>query len=152
MERMIVSNAILLGETKRLLKEGKKVTIKVKGNSMLPFLHGDRDSVELIPTENYQHGDIVLAEVKEDHYVLHRILSMDGNEPEAKVILMGDGNIKGVETCKVKDLIGKVACIYKKNKQIDPNTDEERKKAEIWLRLRPIRRWILAIYKRVYRL
>lgn len=152
MERVVISNAVLLGEAKRLLKEGKKVTIKVKGNSMLPFLHGDKDSVELTSTENYEVGDIVLAEVTENHYVLHRILSIDGNEPEATIILMGDGNIKGIEKCERKDLIGKVDYIFKKDKQINPNTEEERKKAQQWRRLRPIRRWILAIYKRLYRI
>ena len=152
MEKVIVSNAALIGETKRLLEKGIKVTLKVKGNSMLPFIHGNRDSVELISSNTYQAGDIVLAEVKKDHFVLHRIISIDGNEPDSSVVLMGDGNIKGTEKCQRKDLIGKVECIYKKNKQIDPNSEKERKKARQWQRLLPIRRWILAIYKRVYRL
>ena len=152
MERVVVSNAVLLGETKRLLEKGKKVTLKVKGNSMLPFIHGNRDSVGLVSSTTYQAGDIVLAEVKEDHFVLHRILSIERNEPDSSVILMGDGNIKGTEKCQRKDLIGKVECIYRRNKQIDPNSEKERKKARHWQRLLPIRRWILAIYKRIYRL
>lgn len=147
--KLIIPNAILLGEVERLLEEGRKVTILVKGNSMLPFITGGKDSVELEKCQEYQSGDIVLAEVSKGHYVLHRIISIEGNEPGAKVVLMGDGNICGTEHCCRKHITGRVNKIIKKNKEIDPNTPEERKKARLWKRLFPVRRWILAIYKRI---
>ncbi|MCE2615638.1 MAG: S24/S26 family peptidase [Phocaeicola sp.] len=147
--KLIFPNAILLGETERLLDEGRKVTILVKGNSMLPFITGDKDSVELEKYLEYQIGDIVLARIAEGQYVLHRVIFIEGNQPDAKVVLMGDGNIRGMEQCYRKHIIGRVNKIIKKNKEINPNTPEERKKARLWKRLLPVRRWILAIYKRI---
>ena len=47
MHKVVVPNAILLGEVKSLLAEGKDVVIPTKGNSMLPFIRGGRDSVNL---------------------------------------------------------------------------------------------------------
>lgn len=42
MRTTTVSNEVLLPEVAKLLDEGRKVTIKAKGNSMLPFMVGHR--------------------------------------------------------------------------------------------------------------
>ena len=47
MEKLIINNDILFSKVVELLKEDKTVTIPVKGVSMLPFIKGERDSVEL---------------------------------------------------------------------------------------------------------
>ncbi|MBQ7518155.1 MAG: S24/S26 family peptidase, partial [Bacteroidales bacterium] len=102
---MVLPNALMLGEVKRLVRQGFHVTIRTKGNSMLPFIRGEIDSVELsLPEVPYAKGDIVLAEVEPDHYILHRIWEMRGE----KVILMGDGNCRGKEKCRYENLIAKV--------------------------------------------
>ena len=44
MKKVILSNDVLLPEIIRLLNEGESITMKVKGNSMLPFIT-DRNSV-----------------------------------------------------------------------------------------------------------
>ena len=61
---------------------------------MLPFIVGDRDSVRL-RKEPVAVGDAVLAEIAPGRYVLHRIISL----VKDRVVLMGDGNLSGVETC-----------------------------------------------------
>ena len=45
MKKLILPNEILMGEVERLLSQGTAVTIMTKGNSMLPFIVGERDSV-----------------------------------------------------------------------------------------------------------
>lgn len=47
MEKLIVSNDTFFEEVIVLLREGKKVTVPAKGESMLPFIVGGVDSVVL---------------------------------------------------------------------------------------------------------
>lgn len=78
MEKVVISNDIFFAEVLRVLREGKNVTIPVKGVSMLPFIRGDRDSVELEPLADARPlavGDIVLFRVA-GRYILHRIIQL----------------------------------------------------------------------------
>lgn len=135
-----VANEILLPEVGRLLAEGHKVELKTKGNSMLPFIVGDRDSVLLCRHESLEPGDIVLAEIGPKHYVLHRIYEVSGN----RLTLMGDGNIRGTEHCLTENILGTVELILKPDgRNIVPG------KASVWKHLLPLRRLILGIYRRI---
>ena len=145
-DKRIVPNDVMLGEVRKMIAEGHSVTIKVKGVSMLPFIVGDRDSVRLVKPSRLKERDIVLAEIDEGHYVLHRIKRI---EP-TRITLMGDGNLRGLEFCRPKDIAGKVEVIFRNGKSIDPWTSSEQQKVGIWLALTPIRRILLAIYRRVF--
>ena len=144
--KVIVPNAILLGEVTSLLNEGKDVILMTKGNSMLPFIRGERDSVNLRKLESLAVGDIVLAQVREDVYVLHRVFSVDGSI----VTLMGDGNLKGKERCRRSDISGTVMEILKDGgKVVDCRGRKALALARIWRLLLPFRRYILAVYRRI---
>lgn len=123
-----------------LLAEGKDVEMTPKGNSMLPFIKGGRDSVVLTkPFRAFEVGDIVLAKVG-DRFIMHRVFAVEGK----KLTLMGDGNICGTEHCASDDVIALVTEIHKENgKKVIPG------KAVFWRRIRLFRRYILAIYRRV---
>lgn len=140
MTGMMMPNDALLGSVSGMLSEGRAVVIKARGLSMLPFIVGDRDSVELVRAESYQPYDIVLAEISPGTYVLHRVFVMEGD----RVTLKGDGNLRGVEKCSVRDIKGKVAHI------IRPSGRETACSSERFLRRS--RRWRLAPYfvKRIY--
>lgn len=107
--RITLPNAIMLGEVDRLLQEGKSVIIMTKGNSMLPFIKGEKDSVELIRHGSYAIGDIVLAQITPGHFVLHRIISIGQDD----VTLKGDGNLVGTEKCRLGDICGSVSYIIR---------------------------------------
>ena len=138
----IVPNSILLAEVGRLLDEGKDVELLTKGNSMLPFIHGGKDSVVLrkFAPESLNTGDIILAEVSPSHYVLHRLVSCDGD----RLTLHGDGNLQGVEQCLRKDVLGTaVEVVRPGERHVAPP------KAVLWNRLPyVVRRYFLAFYKR----
>ena len=146
MEKKIIPNDLLLGEVSRLVAEGEKVTIMTKGVSMLPFIRGERDSVLLQRPENLAPGMIVLAYVENRRYVLHRIMSMEGD----KVTLMGDGNIAGVERCRIEDVKAVAVKIITPKGEIDCMSRKHLRRAAIWKSLLPVRRWILAIYRRLF--
>lgn len=143
MQQIVYPNKIILPEIEKLLNENHPVVIKVKGMSMLPFIVGDRDSVELLKPLSLRVGDIVLAHLPNDQYVIHRIIDINGDE----VRLMGDGNICQVEVCQRNMISGKVLRIIKGKKSILCARRRERVKAKIWRMLLPGRKYILALYK-----
>ena len=145
MKKMILPNDVLLGEVERLLRGGTTVTIKTKGYSMLPFIVGGRDSVVLKPyTERPLPGDIALARLNGNIYVLHRVLSVFN---DSKVVLMGDGNIKGREYCCIDDLCGKAAMIIRNGRGVKTDSRWFLCCSYIWLKLLPVRRILLAVYR-----
>ena len=147
MHKVVVPNAILLGEVKSLLAEGKDVVIPTKGNSMLPFIRGGRDSVNLRRLDTLEAGDIVLAEIREGSYVLHRVIVVDGDT----VTLMGDGNRRGVEVCRRKYIAGTAMTILKDGvKEVDCRSRKALRRARNWRRLLPLRRIILGFYRRLF--
>lgn len=137
----IIHNAI------DLVNEGMRVTFPVKGYSMLPFIIGSRESVDLVKPEQIKVGDVVLAWVENCRYVIHRIIRIEGDQ----VTLMGDGNIAGVEHCLLKDVAAKAINVVTPGSKHHPLYNPWRIKAShLWWRLLPVRRWILAIYRRTW--
>ena len=137
-------DAQVLAEAIRLVAEGIEVIFPVNGNSMRPFIEGGSESVLLVRPEGIKPMDIVLARVERDRYVVHRVLSIEGE----RVTLMGDGNLAGREYCECKDIYAKVTHIVRK---------DGRKRAldtsfmiflqEMWLVFLPIRRYLLKLYR-----
>mgnify|MGYP001014079459 CR=1 FL=1 len=138
-----LANEILLPEIAALLLEGNAVILKAKGNSMLPFIVGGEDSVELKKKDTIRVGDIVLAEVNPLCFVLHRVVSVTDDE----VILMGDGNVSGKEICRTNNVMGHAINIIKKDKTVDCNARGTLFRARVWRMLLPIRRPLLIIYR-----
>ncbi|WP_459187428.1 S24/S26 family peptidase [Parabacteroides sp. APC149_11_2_Y6] len=143
MKRICVSNDVLLGEVAYLLKAGGSVTFRVKGNSMRPLLHGEKDKVILIPPVAVKQGDLVLARLHAGNYVLHRIIQIQGD----RLTLMGDGNLIGKEYCNMDNLVGKVEAVIKKDKTIYCSDWKWKTTSFLWVKLLPIRRYLLKIIR-----
>lgn len=140
MTQIRMPNDILLAQAGNFLKEGREVILKAKGDSMLPFIRNGRDSVALHRCDEPQVGDIVLVRLP-GRYVMHRIISKSGDE----YTMMGDGNVRGTESFCKEDVLGKVTRIIRPDgREIIPG------KGRIWKSLLPIRRWLLAFYRRIW--
>ena len=148
MNKVVVPNSILLGEVKSLLAEGKDVVIPTKGNSMLPFIRGGRDSVNLRRLDTLEVGDIVLAEIREGVYVLHRVFAVDGDS----VTLKGDGNLRNVEQCRRSDIAGTAMGILKDSgREVDCRGRKAMRRARAWRTMPTLfRRIFLGIYRRIF--
>lgn len=147
MQKSSMPNEIILSEVSRLVSEGEQVVLMTKGVSMLPFIVGNRDSVLLTAPESFSVGDIVLARIDGCRYVLHRVIELDGDS----VVLMGDGNIRGVEKCMKSDVTALALSIIRPDgSRIDCRSEKHLRQARLWRKLLPLRRWILAVYRRVY--
>lgn len=144
-----IPNKILIEEVRKALLAGKSATFRVKGFSMRLFLENERDIVKIasVPPENIRRGDVVLAEVKADLFVLHRVIRRSGDA----LTLMGDGNIRGTESCRVEDVVGKVTEFYRKGRTKPDSVNGWKWKvySSIWLAATPVRRIILGICRRL---
>jgi len=141
---MKVANDILIPELGRLIAEGKEVRFTPSGVSMRPYIEGDKDSVILAPlTREPKRGDILLASVTNlcgrQTYVLHRLVRIENH---SLYILQGDGNLAGEERCSRGDIIGVVTRIESPSGRCKPLTN-----GRLWYVLKPLRKWLLKIYR-----
>ena len=143
----IVSTDLLIPSVLEFIAEGHTVTLPLRGWSMRPFLEHERDKAILSRVDNLAVGDIVLAEVAKDRYVLHRLVRIDGNQ----LTLLGDGNMKP-EHCLRQDVRAKATGFLRKGREkVDrPEQMKWRLYAAYWMR-QPlfVRRCLLAIYRRL---
>ena len=134
---------LILSEAVRLVGEGVEVIFPVNGRSMRPFIEGGRDSVLLVKPVDVKPMDVVLAQVIGGNYVVHRVLLIDGDY----ATLMGDGNLQGRETCECKKIYAKVTHVVTPNgKRHALNTPFIHFVQRMWLKVLPLRRYLLKFY------
>ena len=139
MDKKTYPNALLFGEVAAVLDEGREAIILPTGNSMLPFIRGGVDRVVLHRAPDVAVGDIVLV-YTEGRYLLHRVIAREGDA----LTLMGDGNVRGQEHCRIADVIGTVGEIIRPD-----GSSRTPGKGCFWRALRPVRRYLLAFYRRI---
>ena len=138
MDKIVLPNNVLLDEVAQLLAEGREVVMTTKGRSMLPFIRGEVDRVNLRQPDSLKVGDIVLAYF-ENRYLLHRIVDIHGDE----ITLMGDGNLKGTERGDRSHVVGKVVEI------ITPDQRQHKPgKAWLWRHTLFLRKYLLKVYRK----
>ena len=129
---------MLIPQFKQLLDEGHTVRFRVRGISMRPFLEDRRDIVTLA----------ILAEVAPKHYVLHRVVRLQGDQ----ITLQGDGNINYTESCLRKDVVGIVTEFYRKGRKTPDLASGKKWRyySKIWLLLTPLRRYLLYAHRNIW--
>lgn len=132
-EKVTMPNDMLLADVVSLLSSGHTVTLRAKGDSMFPFIVGDRDCVVLQRSRSVRVDDIVLAHLPGRSYVLHRVYgtATDG------FVLMGDGNVCGTVLKIIRD--GRHAAC---------RSPQEMRSVRLWKWLLSVRRYILALCRR----
>lgn len=141
-----MTDDVIIKEAVRLVQDGVSVTFPVKGRSMLPFIFGGRESVILQKPDSLQSGQVVLAEVSPDRYVVHRIIKVTKD----LITLMGDGNIRGTESCPPDKVLAIATHVVNEKGQRRPlYSKAQNAKAKLWYHIRPLRRYILAALRRL---
>ena len=129
-----ISNRELFSVVRDTLIEGNSVRISVKGESMLPFFRsGSTITLRPVRKEDIRKYNVVMADAGHA-FVVHRIIDIKGDA----ITLLGDGNIAGTESVTCDKIYGVVDC-----------SSLHLFFARIWLWLRPVRRYPLAIFRRV---
>lgn len=143
-QRKEFQNDKFLPLVRHYISQGETAIIFVKGYSMRPFLEHLRDRVKLAPWKELNVGDAILAEIAPGHFVLHRIIEIDGKN----ITLMGDGNIRGTEHCTFDNVCGVVTEYIRPAGHVLLATDTKlQRRIRLWRRLLPIRRYLLFLYR-----
>ena len=129
-----IANRELFAIVRDTLLEGSTVRIAVNGQSMLPFFRsGSTITLRPINEGDIRKYNVVMADAG-NAFVVHRIIEVG----EEFVTLLGDGNYLGTARVTRDKIYGVVDCsalhIFF---------------AKIWLWMRPVRRFPLAIFRRV---
>lgn len=129
-----IANRELFAIVRDTLLEGKTVRVSVKGESMLPFFRsGSTITLRPIKESDIRKYNVVMADAGHA-FVVHRIIEVNDN----MVTLLGDGNYIGTERVTRDKIYGIVDC-----------SASHIFFAKIWLWLRPMRRFPLAIFRRI---
>ncbi|WP_159730162.1 S24 family peptidase [Sphingobacterium sp. 18053] len=97
----VISNEDYFAEVQRILREGKEVRIRVKGNSMRPFIRdGDTVLLRAYQGQSLALGSNILAKDK-GKFVFHRFIGKKND----LYILAGDGNLVLREYVGATDII-----------------------------------------------
>lgn len=142
-KKITLANNVFFEEIKSYLGKGQRVTIRVAGSSMSPFLqHGDRVVLKPIGNNDFKLGRIVLADT-EKGYILHRIVKMTNNE----IWLAGDANLQQIEKVKRDEVLAIVAEAFGDKGKINVHSFVFINAAFVWYWARPVRRLINWIKK-----
>jgi len=146
MKKMVLNNDLLFGNVTALLNEGKKVTIPVKGYSMLPFIIGERDLVVLEKPQGEVKKDDIILFTQNGRWVLHRVLEVK----DGIAIIQGDGIIINKETADKDHIYGKVIKILRHGKrEVEPYSPSMLKRVHLWQSLGKLRRYPLWILRHI---
>ncbi len=146
-KKIKIDNHLFFTEVSRKFREGcKSVTFTVYGVSMHPFLGSGRDKVVLVPPMPPQVGQVVLAEIAPATYALHRIIKIEGE----KITMRGDGNyLSSTEEFTADKIVGTAEAFIRKGKHVSTNSRTWRWYSAVWEAAKPLRRLLLAFYRRI---
>lgn len=129
-----IANRELFAIVRDTLLEGNTVRVAVNGQSMLPFFRsGSTITLRPIKEGDIRKYNVVMADAGHA-FVVHRIIEVG----EDNITLLGDGNYNGTERVARDRIYGIVDC-----------SALHLLLAKIWLWLRPVRRYPLAIFRRI---
>jgi signal peptidase I len=127
-----------------LLNLGFGVRFRAPGTSMHPTIrHGDLITVEPVEPFELKRGDIILYRLQ-GNFIAHRIFNIEEREGRSLTfILKGDASITCDAPVKSEQVLGKVVCLERDHRIIDPYSF----KVRIWSRLY---RWLARLKRSVF--
>ncbi len=140
-----VPNRSFFEVVESLIEQGQPVELRMRGGSMRPYLRGDRDVAVLEPVapEQLKKGDVVLFRYRGAH-LLHRIAAIDGD----RLSLLGDGALNGEQAVR-SDVVARLVRVIRPSGRTESATSAGvRLYTGVWRGLRPLRRYLLAVYDR----
>lgn len=140
-----VSASVLLPRYRVLLETVDTLPLAVTGSSMVPFLVPGRDSVVLTRMKHPpKRGDIVLYQRENGAYVLHRVY---GTDADGVCCMVGDAQQELERGIAPRQLIAVVCAARRKGKLQRPGMFWWEFFSKIWIRLVPLRPFLLRVYR-----
>lgn len=134
---------------RELTEQGQEVSMIVAGGSMLPFLAHDRDMILFQkPDRQLRCGDMVFYQRPNGRFVMHRIcrITADG------YYMIGDAQTLIEGPLPEQCIFAYVTQVRRKGKWIDDKDFWWRFFEKIWIRIIPLRRFLVDGYCFVKRL
>jgi len=142
----VISNNAFVKNIEPLLSKGNSVELCCLGSSMQPYLRGDGSEVIVaspFTPEELKRGTIVLCRYG-DQYICHRII----RRTDDAILLQGDGVIGKREQITGSDVVGIIRTVIRRNrKPASTQSKAARCYWRCWLRLTPVRKYLLRIYR-----
>lgn len=139
----IVDHDAYLFILKELIESGKEVSLLISGSSMSPFLIHHRDMIWIKkPDRDLHTGDMVFYQRKTGAFVMHRIHHRDSN---GLFWIIGDAQTE-MEPVEEECIFGLITKVQRKGKQIMPGDFWWEFFEHIWIRMVPMRRWLIWAY------
>lgn len=138
----------MMEEIRTLISEGRTVELTAKGYSMNPFIMHLRDIIVLGPwkDEEIRKGTVVLAKTSNGDYVIHRIISREGDA----ITLMGDGNVGLTEKARIEDIIASMYSVKRKRRTYRTDGLAWRLYSWFWMLITPVKRYPLALWRKLH--
>lgn len=149
MGTIVMPNGAMADLIEEAVNKGETVRLRVQGNSMYPFLRNGKDVVEIqkVRAEKVRRGDIILFRYSSS-FILHRVVSRKGEVVKTQ----GDGVWTFFETIAADQIIGVVRSVLCENgKMVRLDSAGWIVLARFWISLRPLRRYLLFMLRKVRR-
>jgi hypothetical protein len=128
-----------------MLKNGKSISIRVKGTSMKPFLNSEKDLIEIAPiTKGIKVNDICMFKTL-NGFTVHRLINIVNDN----FFFNGDSQTTLEGPIKKDDIIGVVKKIRKKSFSFGINNPIYIVLSNFWRITLPLRPKIINLYKRI---
>ncbi len=140
-------NRISFSELDPVIREcidsGAEVRLGITGSSMNPLVIDKRDSVVLKKADGLKRLDVPLYVRPNGQYVLHRIIKIRNG----MFVLAGDAQTQVETGITEKDCIAVAAGFYRNGRYIGCDCLKYRVYSRIWVLLRPVRKYLLQLYR-----
>jgi hypothetical protein len=140
-----IKSAQLFPAISELLQNNQRVRIRVTGDSMMPFLRADTDSVELsaVSFKDLRLGQITLIKRTTGQYILHRLVY----KKKDCFYIAGDAQSRVEGPLLPGQLVAVVSNIWRGDKLISQSNIFRRLLLFFWWLRLPIRYVLMKIYR-----
>ena len=126
-----------------ILKDGKDVNLLITGHSMSPFLRHKRDTIIISkPDGDFYRGQMVFYRRENGQYVMHRIHHIR----QDYLYMIGDHQVVIEGPINKQQVFGVVHKVIRNGKLITKGNILWGFFEHIWIRIVPLRRYVLKIY------
>ena len=134
---------VLMEPLLALMEETGTVPLVISGYSMTPFLVHGRDTVYLSKVDRpLKKGDMILYRRDSGAYILHRILKAENGS----YTLVGDAQTWLEPRIREDQVLALVTAVRRKGKLLKPGSFWWNFFEKIWLRMIPLRPFVLKLY------
>ena len=136
-----------LPQMTEILNSGGSFRLMVTGNSMLPFLRHRQDRVILAPVSHpIRRGDILFYLRGPEQCILHRVHTV---RPDGTLMMCGDSQV-ALEPIRAEQVLARATHVERNGKQIPCSRLSLRMVCGLWIALRPVRPYLLAMLRKLH--